>query len=596
MTNITPGNTVQTSNNSDSSDNTHNLKIGHCNIQGGFTGIAKSTQVSQIINNYSLDILSLNETNLNDTIDTDSLNIPPNFTFLRSDRGIGTRGGCGILISNTCAFEPFKIDTNLSHIEAKWIKLKHSKIHVCGFYRSNGYCKVDNFIDYMAECMNKLKGKKVIWIGDINIDQNKINDPEYKKLDSTLKSFSMVQIIQNYTRIAKKGNTFTYSTIDVIITNCYSDYVSSSVLTEKPGDHYAINCELSFKVEKPEKFEKFSFHNYSNNNIKTFQTYLANSDLSNILNSNDVEEAANILNDKINSHHDDFFPLKTAKKHIKYIYKPSQESLDAIRLKKKLYRKFKAKIKKVIASHCDKCGVCNKCISASTAWSEYKVQRNLTTKLTKTNKKENVVNELKAKSSKNDLKGVWQTIKLAANLPTKSNTINSPPNDNIDASSLNEHFCTIGPKLKDSIPIYTGISYKDFMANKPNDCSINSFMPVTSNAIESYIKSLSSDKAITDNIPLKIFKAITPIILPCLAHIVNLSLSSGKVPNILKIANVTPIHKGDDPNDPNNYRPISILPIVSKCIEHCVSEQVTGYFENNHLLTSKQYGFSSSEF
>ena len=72
----------------------------------------------------------------------------------------------------------------------------------------------------------------------------------------------------------------------------------------------------------------------------------------------------------------------------------------------------------------------------------------------------------------------------------------------------------------------------------------------------------------------------------CITHIVNLSLSSGKVPDIYKIANVTPIHKGEDPNDSDNYRPISILPIVSKCIEHCVSEQVTTYFENNHILTN----------
>ena len=54
------------------------------------------------------------------------------------------------------------------------------------------------------------------------MDQNKINDgndPDYRKLDYTLKSFNMVQTIQKYTRVAKKGNKFTYSTIDVIITN-----------------------------------------------------------------------------------------------------------------------------------------------------------------------------------------------------------------------------------------------------------------------------------------------------------------------------------------------------------------------------------------
>ena len=71
----------------------------------------------------------------------------------------------------------------------------------------------------------------------------------------------------------------------------------------------------------------------------------------------------------------------------------------------------------------------------------------------------------------------------------------------------------------------------------------------------------------------------------------NLSLSTGKFPDSCKLAVVTPIFKGGDVNDPNDYRPISILPLVSKCIEHCVNEQLTEYFENNKLLTNHQYGF-----
>ena len=69
----------------------------------------------------------------------------------------------------------------------------------------------------------------------------------------------MIQTIQNYTRIAKKGNKFTYTTIDLIITNCYSDFENSSALPERLGDHYAIKCELQFKVEKPLKYEKYLY-------------------------------------------------------------------------------------------------------------------------------------------------------------------------------------------------------------------------------------------------------------------------------------------------------------------------------------------------
>ncbi len=81
-------------------DKTHNLSIGHCNIQGGLLNIGKSTHITQLIRNNQLDILSLNELNLNDTIHTNTLNIPSSFDIIRCDRPNSSRGGCGMVISN----------------------------------------------------------------------------------------------------------------------------------------------------------------------------------------------------------------------------------------------------------------------------------------------------------------------------------------------------------------------------------------------------------------------------------------------------------------------------------------------------------------
>ena len=91
-------------------------------------------------------------------------------------------------------------------------------------------------------------------------------------------------------------------------------------------------------------------------------------------------------------------------------------------MKNKLHKKFKAKIKKVKESDCSNCYICNKCASAHLAWDEYRKQRNLTNKITKSNKRENLVNDLKSKSAKNDLKGIYKSIQLAVNLPSKTNT------------------------------------------------------------------------------------------------------------------------------------------------------------------------------
>ena len=53
------------------------------------------------------------------------------------------------------------------------------------------------------------------------------------------------------------------------------------------------------------------------------------------------------------------------------------------------------------------------------------------------------------------------------------------------------------------------------------------------------------------------------------------------MPKLGKYADITPIFKGGEiePIDFDNYRPISILPIISKCIEYCVNLQSTEYFD-----------------
>ena len=175
---------------------THNLSIGHCNIQGGLLNLSKSNELTQLINDHKLDLLALNETNLNNSIDTSTINIPTSFDFIRCDRPNSTRDGCGLMISRKLEYAELKMDSKIKNIEAIWVKLKSCQINICSFYRSEKFCSVDNFIDYLNFCMKKLSGKKVVWIGDINIDQNNISSTQYKKLDKTLKCYNLVQTIQ----------------------------------------------------------------------------------------------------------------------------------------------------------------------------------------------------------------------------------------------------------------------------------------------------------------------------------------------------------------------------------------------------------------
>jgi hypothetical protein len=76
-----------------------------------------------------------------------------------------------------------------------------------------------------------------------------------------------------------------------------------------------------------------------------------------------------------------------------------------------------------------------------------------------------------------------------------------------------------------------------------------------------------------------------------LSHIFTLSFSCGIFPRERKLAKIIPIFKGDDANNVNNYRPISLLPIFSKIIEKIVAKRLGSFLEMNDILSNAQFGF-----
>jgi hypothetical protein len=86
-------------------------------------------------------------------------------------------------------------------------------------------------------------------------------------------------------------------------------------------------------------------------------------------------------------------------------------------------------------------------------------------------------------------------------------------------------------------------------------------------------------------------KDVASVIAGPISYIINLSLRSGQVPTDWKVAQVVPLHKSGSTTDTNNYRPISILPIVSKILERAVHYQLMDYLERNNLLSENQFGY-----
>ena len=94
-----------------------------------------------------------------------------------------------------------------------------------------------------------------------------------------------------------------------------------------------------------------------------------------------------------------------------------------------------------------------------------------------------------------------------------------------------------------------------------------------------------------DNISVKLLKITSDVIVDVLTFILKFSIETNCVENDWKNVRVTPIFKSGDDHIVNNYRPVSVLPIVSKILERHVFNAFYEYLSNNKLITCSQSGF-----
>ena len=94
-------------------------------------------------------------------------------------------------------------------------------------------------------------------------------------------------------------------------------------------------------------------------------------------------------------------------------------------------------------------------------------------------------------------------------------------------------------------------------------------------------------------IPSKLLKMAASIVTPSLTAIFTKSIITGIYPTEWKMARVTPVFKKGEKSDLNNYRPISVIPVVSKVFAKIVYDQLYQYLNDNQLLSSCQSGFRS---
>ena len=115
----------------------------------------------------------------------------------------------------------------------------------------------------------------------------------------------------------------------------------------------------------------------------------------------------------------------------------------------------------------------------------------------------------------------------------------------------------------------------NYYQNKGVKHNVCIFSPVSEDVIFQLIGNLSIRKVTgLDGLSARFLKDGASVISSPLAHIINLSLHLDCVPDEIKTARVIPLYKKKSKTDPGNYRPVSILTIVSKILERVTYDQI----------------------
>ena len=523
-----------------------------------------------------LSVIGLTETWMNSNIS--HLFSLPGFEFVFKNRNKRVGGGVGLYISEN--FEHIiheEISVMSDVAESLFVELINpdGKNILIGVIYRPPRSNTNDFLTHMHDLLQNpiFTNKDAYLMGDFNVDLMKCNSQNTsQEFIETLMSASFLPLISKPTRVANRSATL----IDNIFCNILP-LPESGIVPSDITDHYPIFAcvpiKLTIKRNDYRKRRKITTENLTN-----LKNSLKEIDWTYVYNTSDVNLSYDYFVKTITSKIDDHIPLRNIKNKYKRIPRLpwiTPSILRSINRKNNLFYKYRY----------------NPTEKSRLKYVSYK---NTLTKLLRTQKKTFYVNQIN--KYKNDIKNTWKTIKNAMNTSNNTSNISEIRKGNVSSNTpagvaeiFNDFFSTIGKNLSQSVPQSRKL-FNDFL-DIPNSRTI--FLdPTYKEEITKIVANLKEGKSPGhDGINNHLLKNIIPQIVDPLVHIINISLTTGLVPNNMKIAKVIPIHKKGEKEDVNNYRPISLLTSISKIFERVIYTRTVSFLKTSDIFSNFQFGF-----
>jgi hypothetical protein len=546
--------------------------------------------------NFKFSIICLQETWLSENHDTSLLQLE-GYKFIHQPRGCSIHGGVAIYLRDCFEYKILPYHGNLDIWDGIFIEIvlssgnlpDHKRVIIGNIYRPPRE-NVENYLNFYENIQQIISNYshsnvEIIITGDFNIDLLKIREKTHiNDFLEILLNNGLIPKITLPTRLTDHSKT--------LIDNCFVKLsvnfskTTAGILLSNISDHqpYFVAFDYLKLMKHKIKFVK-SFTNSKQAKLK-FKNELQNTLTMALFKDgplDDPNDNYSILDKVLQSALNKHMPIKYTK-YKKHKHKKSawitHGIINSIRFRDRLYQRLR------------------NTPTSDAIYNTLKINLQTYNRILKQNIRKAKADYYKSCFLKyrDDMKNTWATIKEIMNKTTDNSNYpktfiidNSEVNDpKIIADIFNKYFVQIGPKLASNI--HTSVDYKSYLQRTVTTSF--KFSTVHETQVSTIIDRLKPKTSCgKDRLSNKLLKFIKLEVLPFITMIINQSINTGLFPDILKIAKVLPIYKKDDHSKINNYRPISMLPSISKVFERVIHNQLYDYFDCNSLFYQGQYGF-----
>lgn len=491
----------------------------------------------------------------------------PNYTHYYNHRTTNRGGGVSMFVRNDIRHAQIE-DTCIDGNHFLWVHLQKYSLNIGAIYRKPS-SNAQQFLDeYSKQICNKTR---TIVIGDFNFNLLSTNR-ETVLYNETLEENGYRLINKIDSKFCTRETDTTRTIIDHICTNLKEDYFHQALIQTPMSDHNHMYLEMKKYVPPPLTKTQYEAINYK---------YLYEKmQLEGINNKNKTYD---LLEERIiNS-------IKSSRVTKYKILNPPRRDwinrsiIEGINKRNSLWKQYKKNPKDEEKELLFKTKRNEVSVQIQSSKRTYYLEafRNCKKKPSKMWK---LINTL----SSNKTRGT----STPSQLRTKDGAITTNVKEMCEC--FNDFFVNVGSELAKQIPNtshHTHYAESERCAGS-GSLTLDSFTATNVDEISRIIDNLDCNtSAGLDNITTKSIKCIKNLILTELTNCINQCMQTGVFPNSLKVARVSPIYKSGSKLEPGNYRPISVLPVMSKIYERVIYNRLEAHITSINFMYDKQYGF-----